>query len=141
MLESNWKNVRNVLQRTRHVLPCLYVELFPKNKKDMPTGNLRKVVGEFDTLEDPTLQLKRSSVRRGAEATVALALPHGEEVDRDKVSSSHAQGPEEMKEFFIEVRKYSANLVLLILPVLESSIAAPSTSVSPTSDPTPAEVA
>jgi hypothetical protein len=29
--------------------------LFPKKKKDMPTGNLRKLIEAFDTLEDPTL--------------------------------------------------------------------------------------
>jgi hypothetical protein len=91
ILESNWRNVRNVLQRTHHVLPHLFVGLFPKEKKDMPTGNLRRLVEAFDTLEDPTLQLKLSSVRRGAEGTVALALSHGEVVDWDKVSSSHAR--------------------------------------------------
>jgi hypothetical protein len=48
--------------------------LYPKKKKEMPTGNLRKLAEAFDTLEDPTLQLKLSSVRRGAEGTVALAL-------------------------------------------------------------------
>jgi hypothetical protein len=48
--------------------------LFPKKKKEMPTGNLRKLAEAFDTLEDPTLQLKLSSVRRGAEGMVALAL-------------------------------------------------------------------
>jgi hypothetical protein len=62
ILESNWKNVRNSLQRTRHVLPRLYVGLFPRKKKEMPIGNLRKFVESSDTLEDPTLQLKLSSV-------------------------------------------------------------------------------
>jgi hypothetical protein len=73
--------------------------LFLKNKKEMPTGNLRKLVDAFDTLEDPTLQLKLSSVKSGVEGTVALALSHGENVDWEKVSSSHARRPEEMKEF------------------------------------------
>jgi hypothetical protein len=89
VLESNWRNVRNVLQRTRHVLPRLFVGLFPK-KKDMPIGNLRKLVEAFDTLEDPVLQLKLSSVRRGVEGTIALTLLHGEDLDWEKVSSSHA---------------------------------------------------
>jgi hypothetical protein len=75
---------------------------FPKKKNDMPVGNLRKLVETFDTLEDPTLQLKRSSMKRGAEATMALTLSHGEEVDWSKVSSSHALGPAEMKEYFAE---------------------------------------
>jgi hypothetical protein len=32
---------------------------------------------------------------------VALALSHGQDVDWEKVSSSHARCPKEMKEFFI----------------------------------------
>jgi hypothetical protein len=72
ILESNWKNGRNILQHTRHVLPRLYAGLFLK-KKEMPTGNLRKLVEAFNTLEDPTLQLKLSSVKRGAEGTVAFS--------------------------------------------------------------------
>jgi hypothetical protein len=55
ILESNWKNVRNILQHTRHVLPRLYARLFLKKKKEMPTGKLRRLVETFDTLEDPTL--------------------------------------------------------------------------------------
>jgi S-adenosylmethionine:diacylglycerol 3-amino-3-carboxypropyl transferase len=81
MLESNYRNVRNVLQRTRHALTRLFVELFSKKKKEMLSVNLRQLVEAFDTLEDPTLALKRSSVRRGAEAIVALVMSHGENVD------------------------------------------------------------
>jgi hypothetical protein len=39
----------------------------------MLVGNLRNIVEAFDTLEDPVLKLKLSSVRRGVEATNALA--------------------------------------------------------------------
>jgi hypothetical protein len=55
--------------------------LFPKKKKDMPIGNLRKLVKAFDTLEDPILQLKLSSVRRGVEGTIALTQSHGKDAD------------------------------------------------------------
>jgi hypothetical protein len=55
LLESNCKNVKNVLQKARHVLPRLFVGLFPKKRKEMPMGNLRQLVDAFDTLEDPTL--------------------------------------------------------------------------------------
>jgi hypothetical protein len=119
----------------------LFFEFFPKNKKDMPTGNLRKLVEAFNTLEDPTLQLKRSLVKRRAEATIALTMLHGEEVDWVKVSSSHARGPSEMKEFFVEAKKYLQNLVSLILPVPMPSTTAPSLSAPPKSDPAPTEVA
>jgi hypothetical protein len=77
VLESNWRNVRNVLQRTRHVLPRLFVGLFPEKKNEMPVINLRNLVQAFDTLEDPVLQLKLSSVRRCVEGTIALTQSHG----------------------------------------------------------------
>jgi hypothetical protein len=37
------------------VLPRLFVGLFLKKRKEIPTGNLRKLVEAFDTLDDPTL--------------------------------------------------------------------------------------
>jgi hypothetical protein len=71
VLESNWKNVRHVLQRARHMLPRLFVRLFPKKKGEMPVGNLRRLVEAFDTLEDHVLQLKLSSVKRGVEGMIS----------------------------------------------------------------------
>jgi hypothetical protein len=65
----------------------LFPELF--KKKEIPAGNLRWLVDSFDTLEDPILALKRSSMRRDAEVTVALAMLHGENVDWEKVISPH----------------------------------------------------
>jgi hypothetical protein len=123
------------------VLTCLFFKLFLKNKNDFPAGNLRKLVEAFDTLEDPTLQFKRSSVKRGVEAMIALSMSHGEEVDWSKVSSSHALGPAEMKGFFVEAKKYSQKLVELILPEPTPSIAAPSSSAPPMMNPAPTEVA
>jgi hypothetical protein len=99
MLESNFKNATSVLQHTQHVPTLLFREFFPKKKKDMPE-NLHRLVKTFDTPEDPTLLLKRSSMKRGTEATVALAMSHGEDVDWAKVSSFHAQGAAVMKHFF-----------------------------------------
>jgi hypothetical protein len=70
----------------------LFVELFSKKKKEMPSENLRQLVEAFDTLEDPTIALKRSSIRRGAEAMVALAMSHGENVDWEKVACLTLKG-------------------------------------------------
>jgi hypothetical protein len=89
--------------------------LFPKKKDEMPIGNLRNLVEDFDTLEDLVLQLKLSSVKRGVEGTIALTQSHGESVDWEKVSSSYARCPAEMKEFFAEAKKYAHKLVSLIL--------------------------
>jgi hypothetical protein len=118
----------------------MYFGLFPKKKKEMPTGNQRKLVDTFDTLEDPTLQLKLSSVKRGIEETVALALSHGEDVDWEKVSSSHARHPEEIKEFFSEAKKYAPNLVSLILSATTPLTAAPSSSAPSAPNFTTSEV-
>jgi hypothetical protein len=69
-----------------------------------------------------------------------LALSHGENVDWEIVSSSHARRPEEMKEFFSEAKKYTPNLVSLILPALTPSTAAPSSSAPPAPDSTHSKV-
>jgi hypothetical protein len=119
----------------------LFVELFSNKKKEMPSGNLRQLVEAFDTHEDPTLALKRSSVRRGAEATVALAMSHCENVDWEKVSSYHAREPLEMKEFFTEAKKYLSNLVSLIRHVSSYLTAPPSSSAPPAPDSILPEVA
>jgi hypothetical protein len=102
--------------------------LFPNKKNEMPVNNLRNLVEDFDALEDPVLQLKLSSVRRGVEGTISLTQSHGENVDWEKVSSDYARRPEEMKEFFVEAKKYAPKLVSLILPTPTPSASAPSSS-------------
>jgi hypothetical protein len=47
----------------------------------MPDDNLRKLLEAFDTLEDPVLAMKRTSVKQGVKGAIALAQSHGEEVD------------------------------------------------------------
>jgi hypothetical protein len=80
-LESNWRVVRDGLQRTRHVLPHLFVGLFLEKKAEMPVDNLKKLVEAFNTFEDPVLQMKLSSVKRGVEGTIALTQSQGKNVD------------------------------------------------------------
>jgi hypothetical protein len=70
-----------------------------------------------------------------------MAMSHGENVDWEKVSSSHTRGPLEMKELFAEAKKHSPNLVSLILHALSSLTAASLLSAPPTSDSAPPEVA
>jgi hypothetical protein len=72
VLESNWRIVRDILQQTRHLLPRLFVGLFPKKKDELLVSNLRKLVEAFNTLEDPVLQKKLSSVKQGVKRTIAL---------------------------------------------------------------------
>jgi hypothetical protein len=47
----------------------------------MPGDNLKKLIETFDTVEDPVLTLKHTSVKRGVEGVIALAQSYGEEVD------------------------------------------------------------
>jgi hypothetical protein len=54
----------------------------------MPGDNLKKLIETFDTIEDPVLALKRTSVKRGVEGAIALAQSYGEEVNWAKIGSS-----------------------------------------------------
>jgi hypothetical protein len=56
----------------------IFVGLWPKKKKEMSVDNLQKLVAAFDTLEDPVLTMKRTSVKWGVEGAIALAQAHGE---------------------------------------------------------------
>jgi hypothetical protein len=64
VLEFNCRNARDMLQRTRHVLTRLFFKFFPKKKSDVPTTNLKRLFDAFDTIVDPTLQLKRLPVKK-----------------------------------------------------------------------------
>jgi hypothetical protein len=123
----------------------MFVRLFSWKKDEMPAGNLRKLVEAFDTIEDPVLTMKLTLVKRGVEGTIALTQSHGEEVDWEKVGSSYAQPPAEMKEFFKKAKEYAPRLVSLILPTPTPSTSAPGTSAPSSStsapmDPAAAEV-
>jgi hypothetical protein len=59
----------------------MFVGLFPRKKDELLANNLRKLVEAFDTIKDPVLLMKLTSVKRGVEGTIALAQSHGEEVD------------------------------------------------------------
>jgi hypothetical protein len=141
VLESNWWLARDVLQRTRHVLTRMFVGLFPRKRDELPTDNLKKLVEAFDTVEDPVLAMKLTSVKRGVEGMIALAQSHGEEVDWEKVGSSYARPPEKMKEFFKKAKEYAPKLVSLILPAPTPLTPAPGISVPSSSTPTSADPA
>jgi hypothetical protein len=106
----------------------MFVGLFPKKRDELPAGNLRKLVEAFDTIEDPILAIKLTSVKQGVEGMIALAQSHGKEVDWEKVGSSYACPPAEMTEFFKKVKGCAPKLVSLILPTPTPSTPAPGTS-------------
>jgi hypothetical protein len=51
--------------------------------------DLKKLAKAFDTPDDPILLMKGRSVKRDVEGAIALTYAHGEEVNWEKVSSSH----------------------------------------------------
>jgi hypothetical protein len=73
--------------------------LWPKQKAEVPDGDLKKLAKAFDTSDDPILLMKGCSVKRGAERAIALAYAHGEEVDWEKVSSSRGRPFSELRVF------------------------------------------
>jgi hypothetical protein len=101
----------------------------------MRGDNLRKLLAAFDTTEDPILAMKHTSVKRGVEGAITLGQSHGEEVDREKVGSSHARPLLEMEEFFKKAKHYAPKIVSLISPSVASLTSAPESSTPSSSTP------
>jgi hypothetical protein len=66
LLEANWISIQEIFELVSRVLSWLFVGLWPKKKAEVPKDNLEKLAKAFDTTEDPTLQLKGLSLKRGA---------------------------------------------------------------------------
>jgi hypothetical protein len=112
---------------------CIFVGLWPKKKEEMPVNNLWKLAEAFDTLKDPMLTMKCTSVKRGVEGVIALVQSHGEEVDWGKISSSHARPLSEMLGFFKKAKEYAPGIVSLITPSTASLSSTPVSSTPPPS--------
>jgi hypothetical protein len=115
------------------MLVHIFVWFWPKKRGEMPGDNLKRLLEAFDTVEDPVLTLKRTSVKRDVEGAIALAQSHGEEVDWAKIGSSPARPLSEMLEFFKYAKKYVPNSVSLITPLATSSTSAPNSLTPPPS--------
>jgi hypothetical protein len=111
----------------------MFVGFWPKKKKEMPGDNLRKLLKTFETADYHVLALKRMSVKRGLEEAIALAQSHGEEVNWEKVGSSHARPLSEMEGFFQKAKLYAPKIVSLISPSVASSTSTPRSSMTPSS--------
>jgi hypothetical protein len=111
--------------------------LWPKKKADMPATDLKKLASIFNTAEDPILSMKSRLVKRGAEGAIALAYSHGEEVDWEKVSSSHGRPLSELLGFFEKAKKYAPGIVSIITPSAASSTSTPVSSTPTTSGSMP----
>jgi hypothetical protein len=81
LLEANWISIQETFELVSHVLSRLFVGLWPKKKTKVPKDNLEDLAKSFDTIEDPTLQLKGLSLKCGAEGAIALSFAHGADFD------------------------------------------------------------
>jgi hypothetical protein len=95
--------------------------LWPKKRAAVPKDNLSNLAKSFDATEDPTLQLKGLSIKRGAEGAIALSLAHGTDFDWERVSSPHGHTRDEMKAFFGKAKKLAPALVTIISPSASSA--------------------
>jgi hypothetical protein len=109
----------------------MFVGLWPKKKAEVPKDNLDKLAKAFDTPEDPILQLKGLSLKRGAEGAIALSYAHGADVDWEKVNSPHGRTHDELKAFFEKAKKLAPALVSIISP---SAASATSTAPPPAAE-------
>jgi hypothetical protein len=98
--------------------------LWLKKRTGVPKDNLKNLAKSFDTTEDPTLQLKGLSLKRGAEGAIALFFAHGADFDWGKVSSPHGRTRDEMKAFFEKAKKLAPALVAIISPSAASAASA-----------------
>jgi hypothetical protein len=97
----------------------------------VPADDLKKFAMAFDTPEDPIFQMKSRSMKRGAEGAIALSYVHGEEVNWEKVSSSHGRPLLELRGFFEKAKKYAPGTVSIISPSAASSTSATPVSSTP----------
>jgi hypothetical protein len=137
LLEANWISIQDIFELASRVLARIFVGLWPKQKADVADADLKKLAKAFDTPEDPILLMKGRSVKRGAEGAIALACPHGEEVNWEKVSSARGRPLSELRVFFERAKKYVPGIMSIISPSAVSSTSTPASSTPSASAPIP----
>jgi hypothetical protein len=65
--------------------------------------------------------MKGLSLKRGAEGAIVLSYAHGEEIDWEKVSSSHGRPRLELKAFFEKAKRFAPGIVAMISPSAAST--------------------
>jgi hypothetical protein len=126
LLESNWISIQEISKLVNRVLTRIFVGLWPKQKADVPADDLKKLAKVFDTPDDPILLMKSRSMKRGAEGPL-----HGEEVDWEKVSSSHGRPLSELWGFFEKAKKYALGIVSIVSPSAASTTSSTPVSSTP----------
>jgi hypothetical protein len=131
LLERNWITVQEISELANRVLTRMFVGLWPKQKAEVPKNDLKKLAKTFDTTDDPILQLKGLSVKRGVEGAIALSYAHGADLDWEKISSPHGRTRSELKAFFEKAKKFMPTIVLIISPSAASAASLTPTSSTP----------
>jgi hypothetical protein len=131
LLESNWISIQEIFKLASRVLTRIFVGLWPKQKVDVPTADLKKLATAFNTPEDPILLMKSRSMKRGVEGAIAITYAHGEEVNWEKVSSSRNRPLSELRGFFEKAKKYAPGIMSIISPSAASSTSATPVSSTP----------
>jgi hypothetical protein len=131
LLERNWISVQEIFELANRVLTRMFVGLWPKQKAEVPKNDLKKLTKTFDTTDDPILQLKGLSVKRGVEGAIALSYAHGADLDWEKISSPHGRTRSELKAFFEKAKKFTPAIVSIISPSAASAASLTPTSSTP----------
>jgi hypothetical protein len=135
LLEANWTSVQEIFELVKRVLMRIFVGLWPKQKAEVPNNDVRKLAQAFDTTEDPVLQIKGLSLKRGAEGAIAFSYAHGAELDWEKIGSSHGRTRSELKAFFEKAKKFLPAIVAMISPSAASAASpAPAPSIPATDE-------
>jgi hypothetical protein len=131
LLEANWISIQEIFELVSCVLTRMFVGLWPKQKAEVPNNDVKKLAKAFDTTDDPVLQLKGLSLKRGAEGAIALSYAHGGDFDWEKVSSPHGRTRLELKAFFEKAKKLAPAIVSIISPSAASAASFMPTSSTP----------
>jgi hypothetical protein len=131
LLEANWISVQEIFELVSHVLMRIFVGLWPKQKAAVPNDDLKKLAQAFDTTDNPILQMKGLSLKRGAEGAIAFSYAHGADFDWEKVSSPHGCTHSELKSFFEKAKKFAPAIVLIISPSVASTASSTPASSTP----------
>jgi hypothetical protein len=131
LLETNWISIQEIFELVNRILTQMFVGLWPKQKAEALKNDVKKLTKAFDTTDDPVLQLKGLSLKRGAEGAIALSYAHGGDFDWEKVSSPHGRTRSELKAFFKKAKKFVPAIVSIISPSAASAASVAPTSSTP----------
>jgi hypothetical protein len=142
LLEANWISIQEIFELVNGVLTRMFVGLWPKQKVEVLNNDLKKLAEAFDTTDDPILQLKGLSLKRGAKGAIALSYAHGADFDWEKVSSPHGRTRSELKAFFEKEKKFAPTIVSIISPSMAFAASfTPTSSTLAMADPVPPSTA